>query len=141
VATERILVDSNILIDLLTVNSEWFEWSSTALAQAAEDGLLVINPLIYAEVSIRFQRIEDLDDALPPDDFIRTPLPWSAAFLAGKSFLDYRRRGGTKTAPLPDFYIGAHAAVAKFKLLTRGVARYRTYFPTVELIAPDDHES
>jgi predicted nucleic acid-binding protein len=137
VATERTLVDSTILIDLLTENSEWFEWSSAALTQAAQDGLLLINPLIYAEVSIRFSRIEDLDDALPPEDFIRTPLPWSAAFLAGKSFVDYRHRGGTKTAPLPDFYIGAHAAVAKFSLLTRDAVRYRTYFPTVKVIAPD----
>jgi predicted nucleic acid-binding protein len=137
VATERTLVDSNILIDLLTENSEWFEWSSAALTQAAQDGLLLINPLIYAEVSIRFTRVEDLDDALPPEDFIRTPLPWSAAFLAGKSFVDYRHRGGTKTAPLPDFYIGAHAAVAKFTLLTRDAARYREYFPTVRVIAPD----
>jgi predicted nucleic acid-binding protein len=137
VATERTLVDSNILIDLLTENSEWFEWSSAALTQAAQDGLLLINPLIYAEISIRFTRVEDLDDALPPEDFIRTPLPWSAAFLAGKSFVDYRHRGGTKTAPLPHFYIGAHAAVAKFTLLTRDAARYRTYFPTVRVIAPD----
>ena len=136
-ATERTLVDSNVLIDLLTENPEWFEWSSTALTQAAEDGLLLINPIIYAEVSIRFQRIEDLDEALSPDDFIRTPLPWSAAFLAGKSFLDYRRRGGARTAPLPDFYIGAHAAVAKFALLTRNASRYRTYFPTVKVIAPN----
>lgn len=136
-ATERTLVDSNVLIDLLTEDPDWFEWSATTLAEAAENGLLVINPIIYAEVSIRFQRIEDLDDALSPDDFIRTPLPWSAAFLAGKSFLDYRRRGGAKTAPLPDFYIGAHAAVAKFALLTRDASRYRTYFPTVKVIAPD----
>ncbi|TCO65528.1 type II toxin-antitoxin system VapC family toxin [Actinocrispum wychmicini] len=135
--TERTLVDSNVLIDLLTENAEWLEWSTAALTQAAENCLLVINPIIYAEVSIRFQRIEDLDDALPPDDFIRTPLPWPAAFLAGKSFLDYRRRGGAKTAPLPDFYIGAHAAVAKFALLTRDASRYRTYFPTVKVIAPD----
>lgn len=135
--TERTLVDSNVLIDILTENSDWHEWSSAALTRAAEDGLLVINPIVYAEVSIRFNSIEHLDDALSPDDFIRTPLPWPAAFLAGKAFLNYRRRGGGKTAPLPDFYIGAHAAVSKFTLLTRDVARYRTYFPTVKLIAPD----
>lgn len=136
-ATERTLVDSNVLIDLLTDSPEWYDWSSTALIEAAEDGPLVINPLIYAEVSVRFTRVEDLNDALPAEDFIRTPLPWSAAFLAGKCFLDYRRRGGTRTAPLPDFYIGAHAAVTGFRLLTRDTARYRTYFPTVTLIAPD----
>ena len=136
-ATERTLVDSNVLIDVLTEDSEWHEWSSAALTQATEDGLLVINPVVYAEVSIRFTSIEDLDDALSPDDFIRTPLPWPAVFLAGKAFLDYRRRGGGKPAPPPDFYIGAHAAVSKFTLLTRDVSRYRTYFPTVKLIAPD----
>jgi predicted nucleic acid-binding protein len=136
VATERVLVDSCVLLDVLNEDAEWFDWSSAAVAQAADEGVLVINPLIYAEVSVRFQRFEDLEDALPPDDFIRTPLPWSAAFLAGKTFLDYRRHGGTNTAPLPDFYIGAHAAVAKFTLLTRDVRRYRTYFPTVRLVAP-----
>ncbi|RSM64654.1 PIN domain-containing protein [Kibdelosporangium aridum] len=134
--TERTLVDSNVLIDLLTEDPNWFDWSSAALTAAADAGLLLINPLIYAEVSIRFTRIEDLDDALSPDDFVRTPLPWSAAFLAGKCFVDYRSRDGTKTSPLPDFYVGAHAAVAKFRLLTRDTARYRTYFPTVELICP-----
>lgn len=135
--TERTLVDSNVLIDLLTEDPNWFDWSSAALTAAADDGLLLINPLVYAEVSLRFTSIEDLDDALSPDDFVRTPLPWSAAFLAGKCFADYRSRGGTKTSPLPDFYIGAHAAVAKFRLLTRDSARYRTYYPTVELICPE----
>ncbi|MCE7005913.1 type II toxin-antitoxin system VapC family toxin [Kibdelosporangium philippinense] len=134
--TERTLVDSNVLIDLLTEDPQWFDWSSAALTAAADEGLLLINPLVYAEVSIRFTSIEDLDDALSPNDFVRTPLPWSAAFLAGKCFADYRRRGGTKPSPLPDFYIGAHAAVSKFSLLTRDTARYRTYFPTVDLICP-----
>jgi predicted nucleic acid-binding protein len=137
VASERTLVDSNVLIDLLTESPDWFDWSSAALTAAADEGPLVINPLIYAEVSVQFTRVEDLNDALQPDDFVRTPLPWSAAFLAGKCFLEYRRRGGTKTSPLPDFYIGAHAAVAGFRLLTRDTARYRTYFPTVKLLAPD----
>jgi predicted nucleic acid-binding protein len=141
VATERTLVDSNVLIDLMTENAEWSSWSSDAVTAAADEGLLVINPIIYAEVSIRFRRIEDLNDALPPEDFIRTPLPWSAAFLAGKCFADYRRRGGAKNAPLPDFYIGAHAAVTGFRLLTRDVSRYRTYFPTVKLIAPDSQNT
>jgi predicted nucleic acid-binding protein len=137
VASERTLVDSNVLIDLLTESPDWFGWSSAALTSAADEGPLVINPLVYAEVSMRFSRVEDLNDALPPEDFVRTPLPWSAAFLAGKCFLDYRRGGGTKTSPLPDFYIGAHAAVSGFRLLTRDTARYRTYFPTVKLLAPD----
>lgn len=130
------LVDSNVLIDLLTEDDQWFDWSAGALEKAAETGPLVINPIIYAEVSVRFTKIEDLNEALSPDDFSRAPLPWSAAFLAAKCFQTYRRRGGTKTAPLPDFFIGAHAAVSRFQLLTRDAARYRTYFPTVELLAP-----
>jgi len=130
------LVDSNVLIDVLTEDDTWFNWSAGALEQAAGDGPLVINPIVYAEVSVRFSKIEDLDEALSPDDFSRAPLPWPAAFLAAKCFLTYRQRGGTKTAPLPDFFIGAHAAVSRFRLLTRDVPRYRTYFPTVELLAP-----
>ena len=98
--------------------------------------LLVINPLVYAEVSTCFDRIEDLEAALPQDAFRREALPYDAAFLAGKCFLAYRRRGGTRRSPLPDFYIGAHAAVAGYRLLTRDASRYRTYFPRLELIAP-----
>ena len=115
------------------------EWSAEALAQARDDGLLVINPIVYAEVSTGFDRIEDLEssDAVPADDFRREALPYEAAFVAGKAFLAYRRRGGRKRSPLPGFYIGAHAAVRKYWLLTRDVARYRAYFPTVTLIAPD----
>ena len=97
---------------------------------------LAINPLVYAEVSIRFERIEDLEDALPEEDFLRLPLPWEAAFLAGKCFVRYRRRRGPRRSPLPDFYIGAHAAVAGLTLLTRDATRYRTYFPGLEIIAP-----
>jgi predicted nucleic acid-binding protein len=97
---------------------------------------LAINRLVYAEVSIRFERIEELEDALPEEDFLRLPLPWEAAFLAGKCFLRYRRRCGGRRSPLPDFYIGAHAAVAGLVLLTRDAARYRTYFPRLEIIAP-----
>jgi predicted nucleic acid-binding protein len=97
---------------------------------------LVINP-VYADVSIRYSRIEDLDAALPKTMFDREPIPYEAAFLAGKSFLAYRRRGGTKQTPLPDFFIGAHAAVAGYLLLTRDAPRYHTYFPKLSLIAPD----
>ena len=105
-------------------------------ARALDDGPLVINPIVYAEVSAGFDRIEDLDDAVPADDFRREALPYEAGFLAGKALLAYRRRGGQKRSSLPDFYIGAHAAVRGYRLLTRDVARYRTYFPTVTLIAP-----
>ena len=130
------LVDSNVILDILTEDPDWFEWSAQALEDQAERSVLVINPLVYAEVSIRFGRIEDLDEALPETMFRRDPLPWEAAFLAGKSFLGYRRRGGRKHAPLPDFYIGAHAALAEMALLTRDATRYRSYFPTIEVIAP-----
>lgn len=130
-----VLVDSSALLDVLTEDAEWFEWSSRALARCAESGPLVINPIVYAEVSIRFTRIEDLDAALG-SDFERRPLPWPAAFLAGKAFAAYRRRGGSKHAPLPDFYIGAHAAVERLTLLTRDPARYRTYYPSLTIVAP-----
>jgi predicted nucleic acid-binding protein len=131
-----VLVDSNVLLDVLTEDPRWGRWSSEALARCADDASLAINPIIYAEVSIRFERVEELDEALPERAFQRLPLPWEAAFLAGKSFVRYRRRGGPRRAPLPDFYIGAHAAVADLKLLTRGAARYRSYFPRLRLIAP-----
>lgn len=130
------LVDTNVLLDVLTEDHLWLAWSSAALAEAAESGPLWINPLIYAEVSVRFSRIEDLEVVLPADDFRRAQLPWEAAFLAGKAFVQYRRSGGTRTATLPDFYIGAHAAIAGVSLLTRDDSRYRTYFPTVQLITP-----
>ncbi|MBA3346706.1 MAG: type II toxin-antitoxin system VapC family toxin [Gemmatimonadales bacterium] len=130
------LVDSNIILDVLTEDPVWFEWSSQALAQAAERLPIVINPIIYAEVSIRFQRIEELDDALPPAMFRRDALPWEGGFLSGKCFRSYRRQGGMRRSPLPDFYIGAHAAVAGLTLLTRDAARYRSYFPKLVIIAP-----
>lgn len=135
---EGTLVDSNVLLDVLTEDATWLEWSSDALAAAAERGPLFINPIIYAEVSIRFSRIEDVEEALPPGDFRRLRLPWEAAFLAGKAFLRYRQRGGTRTATLPDFFIGAHAAVEGLALLTRDAARYRTYFPALRVTAPDE---
>jgi predicted nucleic acid-binding protein len=132
-----VLVDSNILIDLMTEDAEWFSWSAKALATAAESSRLVINPIIYAEVSIRYTRIEALDAALPKAMIDREPIPYEAAFLAGKVFRVYRRRGGTKRSPLPDFFIGAHASIAGHSLLTRDAARYRTYFPKLPLIAPN----
>lgn len=132
------LVDSNVLLDLLTEDPQWFDWSSSALEAEAERSVLVIDPVIYAEVSIRFERIEDLDDALPSSMFRRDELPWEAAFLAGKCFVRYRRRGGSKQSPLPDFYIGAHAAVAGMALLTRDSGRYRAYFPGLAIVAPPE---
>ena len=130
------LVDSNVLLDIATNDAAWFDWSSQALESAANESPLAINAIIYAEVSIGFQRIEDLEAAIPSSLFRRDALPFEAAFLAGKAFLQYRRRGGGRATPLPAFYIGAHAAVADYRLLTRDPKRYQTYFPSVELIAP-----
>ena len=132
-----ILVDSNVILDIVTEDKKWFSWSSEALANCVETHTLVINPIIYAEVSIGFDRIEDVEQVLPLPFFRREPLPWEAAFLAGKCFLAYRRRGGRKNSTLHDFFVGAHAAVVGIPLLTRDVARYRTYFPRLKLIAPD----
>ena len=131
-----VLVDSNVLLDLFTEDQRWFSWSSAALERAASNDQLVINPVIYGEVSVHFDTIEALDDALPGAMFVREPLPFEAAFLAGKAFVAYRRRAGTKASTLPDFLIGAHAAIRSYKLLTRDVGRYRTYFPKLALIAP-----
>jgi predicted nucleic acid-binding protein len=130
------LVDSNVILDVVTDDSEWGDWSASMLADAAQQGRLVINPLIYAEVACGFARIEDLDAALPAEYFTREALPWPAAFLAARAFLSYRRRGGSRPTPLPDFFIGAHAAVAGYTLLTRDRRRYKTYFPKLRLVEP-----
>ena len=132
-----ILIDSNVLLDLMTEDAQWFSWSAAAVESVADRFRLVINTIVYAEVSVRFSRIEDLDAALPKEMFEREAIPYEAAFLAGKSFLAYRRRGGTKHSPLPDFFIGAHAAIGGYRLLTRDAGRYRTYFPSLPLIAPN----
>jgi hypothetical protein len=130
------VVDSNVILDIVTEDKKWFTWSSEALAQYSETHVLVINPVIYSEVSIGFDRIEDVEAVLSPMLFRRDPIPWEAAFLAGKCFLQYRKKGGGKRSPLPDFFIGAHAAVLGISLLTRDASRYRTYFPQLRLIAP-----
>jgi len=131
------LVDSNILLDVATGDSTWSDWSAHALEAAANESPLAINALIYAEVSIGYEKIEELEQAIPSTTFRREPLPYEAAFLAGKAFLKYRRRGGQRTSPLPDFYIGAHAAISGFRILTRDARRYRTYFPTVDILSPE----
>ncbi len=133
---KRFLVDTNVIIDILSRDPRWFEWSAETLAASADLGPVAINPVIYAELSVGFERIEDLDRALPETDWVRRPLPWSAGFLAGRCFVEYRRRGGLRSRPLPDFFIGAHAAVEELTLITRDAPRFRTYFPTVELVAP-----
>ncbi len=132
-----VLVDSNVLLDLITRDPTWYSWSANAIENAANTSRLVINAIIYGEVSVFYSRIEDLDSALPKSMFDRESLPYDAGFLAGKAFLSYRRRGGTRHSSLPDFFIGAHAAITGYRLLTRDAARYRTYFPTLTLIAPN----
>lgn len=130
------LVDSNVILDIVTEDPTWLSWSTEALSNASEQGDLAINPIIYAEISVAFERIEGLDDAVPSTVFHRLPLPWSAGFLVGKVFLKYRQQKGSRPSALPDFYIGAHAAAEGLTLLTRDSARYRTYFPRLKIISP-----
>ena len=130
------LIDTNVLFDFLSEDEEWFDWSSAVLTDAGERGRVVINPVVYAELSVRYERIEDLNAALPVHYFVRAPLPWEAAFVAAKAFDRYKRRGGSKRSPLPDFFIGAHAAVTGMTLLTRDPRRYRACFPKLRIIGP-----
>ena len=130
------LIDSNVLLDVLQEDDEWQHWSAAMIVEASERGSLVINPIVYAEVALGYDTIEALEYAVPPDHYKREPLPWDAAFLASRAFLAYRRRGGIRRSPLPDFYIGAHAAIAGHTLLTRDPKRYRSYFPKLRIIAP-----
>ena len=130
------LVDSCVLLDVITGDERWADWSAEQIAAAMDSGRVVINPLVYAEVSVGYETVEELEELLPASDYEREPLPYVAGFAAGKAFLRYRRSGGDKRSPLPDFYIGAHAAVAGYRLLTRDDRRYRRYFPTVHIISP-----
>ncbi|MFP6772415.1 MAG: type II toxin-antitoxin system VapC family toxin [Alphaproteobacteria bacterium] len=132
-----VLVDSNVILDVAGNDKTWQNWSANALAEAANSAILVINPLVYAEVSVGYRNIEDLEYALPTSMHRRDNLPYEAAFLAGKCFLAYRQRGGSRTSPMPYFYIGAHAAVSDYRLLTRDVGRYKGFFPTLDLIIPN----
>jgi predicted nucleic acid-binding protein len=129
------LVDSNVLLDIFTDDATWADWSAERLADAFDRGPTLINPIVYAEVSVGFERIEDLEDALP-GEIEREDLPWEAGFLAGKCFVAYRRARGHRRSPLPDFYIGAHAAITGRALLTRDPKRYETHFPRLPILAP-----
>lgn len=131
-----VLVDSNVLLDVAWADPRWSSWSSTALAAIADEAALVINPLIYAEVSIRYATVEAAESALPTGLYRREDIPYEAAFLAGKAYVRYRERGGRRRSILPDFLIGAHAAIAGYRVLTRDPRPYRSYFPRLELIAP-----
>lgn len=134
-----ILVDSSVLIDVATENAVWTGRSRQAIEFVGRDRELIINPIVFAEVSVPFDRVEEIDERLPNDVFRREDIPWEAAFLAGKAFVSYRRRGGERRSPLPDFFIGAHAAVRGYGLLTRDPKGFQTYFPTVEVFVPDTH--
>ena len=132
-----ILVDTNVLLDLVLEDVRWADWSQHQLESASIHDRLAINPVIYSELSIAFARIEELESLLADAALAYEPIPREALFLAGKAFVDYRRRRGTKSGVLPDFYIGAHAAVMEWPLLSRDASRYRSYFPTLRVIAPE----
>jgi predicted nucleic acid-binding protein len=131
-----ILVDSNVILDIFLDDPNWFDWSSKILEQYSESHSLCINPIVYTEVSIGFSRIEDLEQAIKSCGFRFLDMPKESLFLAGKVFLKYRKLKGNKTAPLPDFYIGAHAAVTGMPLITRDISRISHYFPSVKIISP-----
>jgi predicted nucleic acid-binding protein len=131
-----VLVDSNVIIDVLTKDPSWQAWSDAALSDAADRDEVAINPIIYAEIASGFATMSGLDRHLGAGVFRRLALPYEAGFVAGRAFVEYRRRGGVRTSPLPDFYIGAHAAVSGLSLLTRDARRYAGYFPRVRLISP-----
>jgi len=131
-----VLVDSCVLLDVLTKDPVWYQWSSAMLEEGMHRGRVVINAVIFAEISVRFDSVEELEERLPPDLFDYQPIVPEAAFLAGKCYVDYRRRGGKRDSPLPDFFIGAHAAVAGLPVLTRDTRRFVQHFPALQLIAP-----
>ncbi|KAA1179536.1 type II toxin-antitoxin system VapC family toxin [Rhizobium tropici] len=133
-----IFVDSNILLDILTNDPVWYDWSLAQLDAASLLGPLCINDIVYAEVSVRYDRVEDLDDMLAETGLRIEPIPRAALFLAAKVFAQYRKSGGTRGGVLPDFFIGAHAAVSGLSLLTRDTKRFRTYFKSVTLISPSE---
>ena len=130
------LVDSNVIIDVITEDSKFLGWSAQAMAESAQAGVLFINPIVFAEVSTGFNRREDVTEALDALDIEYADLPWDAAFIAGKAFTWYRRDGGIRRSPLPDFYIGAHALVSGMTLLTPDGTRYRSYFPKLKILSP-----
>lgn len=133
-----VLVDANVLLDIMTDEPTWRPASEAAMARLSLEAPLIINPIIYAEVSIGFREPAPLDAALDAVGLVREDLPWEAAFLAGKAFMKYRRQGGARRAPLPDFYIGAHAAVRRLDVLTRDPAGYRGYFPDLRVLVPGE---
>lgn len=133
------LVDTSVLVDLFDTGSAWEDWSARTIERLRSQGPIVVNQIVYAEMAAGFPLEADLESALSPSRFVREDLPWEAAFSAGRAFVTYRRHGGPKRSPLPDFYIGAHAAVRGYQLLTRDTGRYRPYFPLLRVVSPDTH--
>jgi predicted nucleic acid-binding protein len=131
------MIDSNVLLDIVTADSRWLDWSREQFRSAAAEGQIPINPIIYAELAPAFDSQAALDRWLRPTLFDRLRLPYEAGYRVGQAFVAYRKRGGARTSPLPDFYIGAHAEFSDLTLVTRDSARYRTYFPKLKLITPD----
>jgi predicted nucleic acid-binding protein len=131
------LVDSSVLLDVFTSDPVWSEWSVSRLEEAWADGTVFIDPVVYAEVSVGFARIEALEDAIAESGLVWSEIPREALFLAGKVFLSYRKKGGIRTAPLPDFFIGAHAAVSDLVLITRDTERIRGHFPRLRFASPE----
>lgn len=132
-----ILIDSCVILDVITEDPDWFDWSSNKLEEYADEYPLFINPIIYSEVSIGFNTIEELEQIIPASIFKRASIPWEAAYLAGKMFLKYRKSGGQRSLPLPDFFIGAHAVIENFTLLTRDTKRFKNYYPKLKIISPN----
>ena len=130
-----ILVDSNIILDILTEDRNWYDWSASTLETLAEDNKLIINDVIYSEISISFRYIEELEEVLT-NSFIIQPIPKEALFLAGKVFVKYKNAGGVKQSTLPDFFIGAHASILDIPLLTRDKKGYKNNFPNLKIICP-----
>lgn len=133
------LVDTNVLVDVAVRDPDWLEWSRLALAKAEKSGPLIINPVILAEFSVRYEEFDEVEELLPPEHFVREGLPWAAAFAAGAAFRKYRKSGGGRDRVLPDFLIGAHAVIRDYAIVTRDPMGYRSYFPTVHLITPETH--
>ncbi|MBA5802594.1 type II toxin-antitoxin system VapC family toxin [Rhizobium changzhiense] len=133
------LVDTNILVDLAVVGSDWHGWSRRKMLDVFKDGPVLINPIIYSEFSVRYDDVDEVDRLLSQDEFRRENLPWPAAFAAAAAFRLYRRAGGGRERILPDFFIGAHAAIRGYRILTRDPSGYRSYFPSVDLITPETH--
>ncbi len=133
------LIDTNVILDVLEERAPWSKWALRQFERLVEDGELIINQIVYGEASVPYASLALFDGVLPVALVKRENLPWDAAFIAGKAHEQYRIRGGQKRSTLPDFFIGAHAAVAGHRVLTRDAAPFRTYFPKVEIIAPDSH--